>query len=84
MTDPLGNPRPAETSLSDRAARSLLTSMLIALAAGAGLFLAWRAAGTFLLIFAGLLFGALLDACTRASPLCCRSGACGVWRSLAR
>jgi hypothetical protein len=37
----------------------------VALAAGAGLFLAWQTAGTLLLIFAGLLFAAFLDACTR-------------------
>lgn len=40
-------------------------AMLVGLAGGAGLFLAWMAAGTLLLIFAGLLFAALLDACTR-------------------
>jgi predicted PurR-regulated permease PerM len=40
-------------------------SILAALAAGAGLFLAWQTAGTLLLIFGGLLFAALLDACTR-------------------
>jgi predicted PurR-regulated permease PerM len=45
--------------------RSNLSVILIALAVGAALFLAWRTAGTLLLIFAGLLFGALLDACTR-------------------
>ena len=39
--------------------------MLVALAGGAGLFLAWMAADALLLIFAGLLFAALLDACTR-------------------
>ncbi len=38
-------------------------SYLVAVSAGAaaGLFLAWQAAGTLLLIFAGLLFGVLLD-----------------------
>lgn len=45
--------------------RPNLASVLLALAAGAGLFLAWRTAGTLLVIFAGLLFAALLDACTR-------------------
>ncbi|MEJ2434248.1 MAG: AI-2E family transporter, partial [Pseudolabrys sp.] len=40
-------------------------AVLVGLAGGAGLFLAWMAAGTLLLIFAGLLFAALLDACTR-------------------
>jgi hypothetical protein len=40
-------------------------AVLIALAGGAGLFLAWMAADALLLIFAGLLFAALLDFCTR-------------------
>jgi predicted PurR-regulated permease PerM len=40
-------------------------AVLVGLAGGAGLFLAWMAADTLLLIFAGLLFAALLDACTR-------------------
>jgi predicted PurR-regulated permease PerM len=38
--------------------------VLVALAGGAGLFLAWTAADTLFLIFAGLLFAALLDGCT--------------------
>ena len=42
-----------------------LTLILVALAAGAGLFLAWQTAVPLLLIFAGLLFAALLDACAR-------------------
>jgi predicted PurR-regulated permease PerM len=42
-----------------------IKAVVIALAGGAGLFLAWMAADTLLLIFAGLLFAALLDACTR-------------------
>lgn len=42
-----------------------LQAVLVALAGGAGLFLAWMAADALLLIFAGLLFAALLDACTR-------------------
>ena len=46
-----------------------LTAVLVGLAGGAGLFLAWMAAGTLLLIFAGLLFAALLDACTRGLAL---------------
>ena len=45
--------------------RQGLTLILVALAAGAGLFLAWQTAGSLLLIFAGLLFAALLDAATR-------------------
>ena len=42
-----------------------LTLILVALAAGAGLFLAWQTATSLLLIFAGLLFAALLEACVR-------------------
>lgn len=45
--------------------RSNLGSMLAVLAAAATLLLAWQTAGTLLLIFAGLLFAVLLDACTR-------------------
>ena len=45
--------------------RPNLASLLLALAAGAGLFLVWTTAGTLLVIFAGFLFAALLDACTR-------------------
>jgi predicted PurR-regulated permease PerM len=37
-------------------------AVLIGIAVGAGLFLAWMAAGTLFLVFAGLLFAALLDA----------------------
>jgi predicted PurR-regulated permease PerM len=44
---------------------SAVHAVLIGLAGGAGLFLAWMAAGTLFLIFAGLLFAALLDACAR-------------------
>ena len=44
---------------------SAVHAVLIELAGGAGLFLAWEAAGTLFLIFAGLLFAALLDACAR-------------------
>jgi predicted PurR-regulated permease PerM len=40
-------------------------AVLVGLIGAAALFLAWMAAGTLLLIFAGLLFAALLDACTR-------------------
>jgi predicted PurR-regulated permease PerM len=42
-----------------------IRAVLVALAGGAGLFLAWMAAETLFLIFAGLLVAALLDACTR-------------------
>jgi predicted PurR-regulated permease PerM len=44
---------------------SSLVVILWAAASAAGLFLLWRLAPTFLLIFAGLLFGVLLDACAR-------------------
>ena len=49
----------------DAAGAIAVRAVLIGLAAGAGLFLAWTAADALLLIFAGLLFAALLDACTR-------------------
>src|SRR3712207_6663937 len=69
MASPLiGSPPSAKATGAtqpDPPARSNLTVVLLALAAAAGLFLAWQTAGTLLLIFAGLLFGALLDACTR-------------------
>jgi predicted PurR-regulated permease PerM len=61
-TGPL-QPKPDETATAARA--GMLQAVLIALAGGAGLFLAWMAADALLLIFAGLLFAALLDACTR-------------------
>jgi len=51
----------AETAFT----HSAVHAVLIGLAGGAGLFLAWEAAGTLFLIFAGLLFAALLDACAR-------------------
>jgi predicted PurR-regulated permease PerM len=66
-----GLPRPAPAGVSSRAdrpeapARRGAAPLLVALAAGAGLFLAWQTAGTLLLIFAGLLFGAFLDAAAR-------------------
>lgn len=68
MTEPLGRPTSVSTvhaSRSDTSRQSNLTLVLVALAAGAGLFLAWQTAGILLLIFAGLLFAALLDACTQ-------------------
>lgn len=52
----------AETSAFTHSA---VHAVLIGLAGGAGLFLAWIAAGTLFLIFGGLLFAALLDACAR-------------------
>jgi len=42
-----------------------MEAALAMLAGGAGLFLVWMAANGLLLIFAGLLFAALLDACVR-------------------
>jgi hypothetical protein len=56
---------PAPESRPAAPRRSDLEAALIAVVAGAALFLAWQTAGTLLLIFAGLLFGALLDACAR-------------------
>jgi predicted PurR-regulated permease PerM len=44
---------------------TLARTVLVALAGGAGLFLAWTAADTLFMIFGGLLFAALLDACAR-------------------
>lgn len=46
-------------------AAGAVRAVLVGLAGGAGLFLAWTAADTLFLLFAGLLFAALLDACTR-------------------
>jgi predicted PurR-regulated permease PerM len=53
------------TEAADSFTYSATHAVLIGIAAGAGLFLAWMAAGTLFLIFAGLLFAALLDACAR-------------------
>ena len=61
-------PGPAGTTPADRPEtpfRRGAAPLLVALAAGAALFLAWQTAGTLLLIFAGLLFAAFLDAATR-------------------
>lgn len=46
--------------------RNLITLPLIVLAIAAGLALVWYSAPSLLLLFAGILFAALLDACTRA------------------
>ncbi len=59
-------PPPKEQVSSEAFGAGAVKAVLVGLAGGAGLFLAWMAAGTLLLIFAGLLFAALLDACTRA------------------
>jgi predicted PurR-regulated permease PerM len=57
---------PQPTSGHSRASGDgTVRAVLVALAGGAGLFLAWMAADTLFLIFAGLLLAALLDACTR-------------------
>jgi len=45
--------------------RHLITLPLIVLAIAAGLALVWYSAPSLLLLFAGILFAALLDACTR-------------------
>lgn len=64
-------PRPAAPTGADRAdrpeapSRPGLALVVVALAAGAGLFLAWQTAGSLLLFFAGLLFASFLDAATR-------------------
>ena len=49
----------------DRFARYSFEMVAIGLCAAAGLVLAWWAASALFLIFAGLLFGAVLDACAR-------------------
>ena len=62
MSDSAPQPPAAHSrAFSGRAVRAVL----VGLVGGAGLFLAWMAANTLFLIFAGLLFAALLDACTR-------------------
>jgi predicted PurR-regulated permease PerM len=53
------------TEATDSFTYSATHAALIGIAAGAGLFLAWMAAGTLFLVFAGLLFAALLDAGAR-------------------
>ncbi len=64
MTAP-GPPLATREAPSAAFSVAAIRMVLVALAGGAGLFLAWMAADTLLLIFAGLLFAALLDACTR-------------------
>ncbi|MBS3649502.1 AI-2E family transporter [Pseudaminobacter sp. 19-2017] len=68
VTDPYREPASRQVShlaYSSVRRRSSVSLILVALAAGAGLFLAWQVSRPLLLIFAGLLFGAFLDACTR-------------------
>lgn len=67
MDAPHPSDRPGDPGAAQRGAflRQGLLLVMVALAAGAGLFLAWQTASSLLLIFAGLLFAALLDACVR-------------------
>ena len=60
-----GSPQPKHDATSVASAAVTERAVLVALAGGGGLFLAWMAVDALLLIFAGLLFAALLDACTR-------------------
>jgi predicted PurR-regulated permease PerM len=60
-----GLPQRKQEAPSGALGGGAVKAVLVGLAGGAGLFLAWMAADTLLLIFAGLLFAALLDACTR-------------------
>ncbi len=62
VADP--SPRPSEP-IPATAPNAPVRAALTLLAGGAGLFLAWMAANGLFLIFAGLLFAALLDACVR-------------------
>lgn len=62
---PAASPNPPGVGRPGGQFRSHLALVLAALGAAAGLFLAWQAAGTLLLLFAGLLFAAMLDACVR-------------------
>ena len=64
-----GTPQRQEDVSSGTFSTGPVKAALVGLAGGAGLFLAWMAADTLLLIFAGLLFAALLDACTRGLSL---------------
>jgi predicted PurR-regulated permease PerM len=68
--------RPASTSQlrSVASGASATHAAVIVLAGGAALFLAWMAADTLFLIFAGLLVAALLDACTRGLTKVLRIG----------
>jgi predicted PurR-regulated permease PerM len=58
------SPRPVVAEAPALGANTV-RAVLVGLAGGAGLFLAWMAANTLFLIFAGLLFAAMLDACAR-------------------
>jgi Flp pilus assembly protein TadB len=57
--------------------RSILATGLALLAACVALFLAWQSVSSLLVVFAGVLFAALLDASARALRLRCLSIASG-------
>jgi predicted PurR-regulated permease PerM len=57
--------QPPPRSEASTATPGTVRGAVIGVAAAAGLFLAWEAADALLLLFAGVLFAALLDACTR-------------------
>jgi predicted PurR-regulated permease PerM len=61
----VGRPRRKPQSMPVAPQNASMRTVLAMLAGGAGLFLAWMAADGLFLIFAGLLFAALLDACMR-------------------
>ncbi|MCC2653847.1 MAG: hypothetical protein K0R61_79 [Microvirga sp.] len=65
MSDPQAEP-PWKTSVwSVGLGWRTFQVVAVALATAAGLFLVWRASGSLLLVFAGLLFAVFLDACTQ-------------------
>jgi len=64
LRDPL--PHDDSTGLPEHDGRGVLATGLSLLAACVFLFLAWQTVSSLLLIFAGVLFGAFLDACARA------------------
>jgi predicted PurR-regulated permease PerM len=64
MAEPMPEATPSGAS-SPSPARPPLSSAAALLVGAAALFLVWKTAGTLLLIFAGLLFGAFLEAGTR-------------------
>ncbi|UPJ64513.1 AI-2E family transporter [Bradyrhizobium sp. 191] len=59
-------PHDDSAGLAEHAGRGVLATGLSLLAACVFLFLAWQTVSSLLLIFAGVLFGAFLDACARA------------------
>src|SRR6266702_1579830 len=64
--DQLREDVPRETAVMADGQRSLLTTGLALLGICVALFLAWKAVSSLLIIFAGVLFAALLDAAARA------------------